>query len=91
MSDYISRQAAIDAASHGCGELRGTFGRCEDEINKVPSADVVEVVRCKDCKHFLEDEEIQENYCELDLFCHLKSDFCNYGERRTDETDYRKE
>ena len=51
MSDFISRQAAIEAASRGCRELRGTFGRCEDEINKVPAADVVEVVRCKDCKH----------------------------------------
>ena len=65
------------------GQLEGLDYAIE-ELDNMPSADVVEVVRCKDCKHLLEDEEIQDNYCELDLFSHLKSDFCNYGERRTD-------
>ena len=52
MSDLISRQAAIDAVSEACFELRGVFGRCEEALKALPSADVVEVVRCKDCKWY---------------------------------------
>jgi len=37
MSDTISRQAAIDAVSDACFELRGVFGRCEDAIKALPS------------------------------------------------------
>lgn len=38
MSDLISRQAAIDAVSKGCQELRGVFSRCEENILALPSA-----------------------------------------------------
>lgn len=38
MSDLISRQAAIDAVSDACFELRGVFGRCEDVLKALPSA-----------------------------------------------------
>ena len=40
MDDLISRQAAIEAASKGCFELRGVFGQVKAEINALPSADV---------------------------------------------------
>ena len=36
--DTISRQAAIDAVSKACFELRGVFGRCEDALKALPSA-----------------------------------------------------
>lgn len=40
-------------------------------------ADVVEVVRCKDCKHLYQDNE-----CPLRLwFVHTENDYCSYGER----------
>ncbi len=38
MSDLIERQAAIDAVSKACFELRGVFGRCEDALKALPSA-----------------------------------------------------
>lgn len=38
MNDTVSRQAAIDAVSEACAELRGVFGRCEDALNALPSA-----------------------------------------------------
>ena len=43
-----------------------------------PTADVVEVVRCKDCKHF------ESDFCRYDFalnFC-CGDDFCSYGERK---------
>ena len=49
MNDYISREDVKDA-------LLGWDYDPSDEdvefaINQIPAADVVEVVRCKDCKH----------------------------------------
>ncbi len=37
MSDLISRQAAIDAVSRGCKELRGIFAECKKNLNELPS------------------------------------------------------
>ena len=48
------------------------------------TADVVEVVRCKDCEHYC------ANYCTRDIkgrtnmFYMNVDDFCSYGERKTD-------
>ena len=37
-NDYISRQAAIEAVSQACEELRGVFVRCEEKLLALPSA-----------------------------------------------------
>ena len=67
-------------------ELRGAK-KIVDRIRNAPTADVVEVVRCKDCK-WLYDE--MDDYCcrshrGLARIC--ENSFCSYGERR--ETDVR--
>lgn len=55
----------------------------------VPTADVVEVVRCKDCKHWdcYGGEDAHKGDCSelvgLDS-CMYEDDFCSYGERRAD-------
>ena len=60
---------------------------CILEIQDLPTVDAVEVVRCKDCKHYNKD----------DLCCGMNSkdrstwfnwyedDFCSYGERKDNE------
>lgn len=51
-------------------------------INAAPTADVVEVVRCKDCKHW---EDGWLGYCTK---CHTAmnyDNFCSYGERRDND------
>jgi hypothetical protein len=48
-----------------------------------PTADVVEVVRCKDCK--LRDTEgcpFMYWYCGILLGCTADNNYCNYGERK---------
>lgn len=40
MDDYINRQRAIDAASKGCGHLRGRFAEVEKALLAVPPEDV---------------------------------------------------
>lgn len=67
---------------------------CKDECIRqgyaMPTADVVEVVRCKDCKNcdivyplkFLGIEAIKDFYCVLDNRRVLSTDYCNRGERK---------
>lgn len=61
------------------------------DINEVPTADVVEVVRCKDCKHNPEnggecDRSIthtgRDYVCEVNTYRYIGIDYCSYGERR---------
>ena len=61
-------------------------------LDECPTVDAVEVVRCKDCKHW---QPIHEHipHMECQIFCGAyehgyptnADDFCSYGERRTDE------
>ena len=59
--------------------------RCIGEIEKMPTVDAVEVVRCGECKHFREpfctrrDDETHRERINM-----LTVDFCSYGERRTE-------
>ena len=81
MSDYIKREDAIEIiARHDDtdGTIKVFSGRFVNGlISAIPTADVVEVVRCKDCKHLYQDNE-----CPLRLwFVHTENDFCSYGER----------
>lgn len=51
-----------------------------NELELAPAEDVVEVVRCKDCKHYRTDED---GWCIYHEDCYLKpDDYCSYGERR---------
>lgn len=48
--------------------------------HRQPTADVVKVVRCKDCKYFVG----EGMYCENDIITQFDHFFCYYGERRDD-------
>lgn len=50
----------------------------QDFINSIKDADVVEVVRCKDCKH----KNPRGYKCLRDNLWHDSDDFCSYGERK---------
>jgi hypothetical protein len=50
-----------------------------NEIDYVPTADVVEVVRCKDCKHIASTE--YGGLCCLKNIGVAYNDYCSYGER----------
>lgn len=62
-------------------------------INLTQAADVVEVVRCKDCKHCdlcypvkNKGEESKEGYyCDLHKCWVSPSGYCSYGKRRADD------
>ena len=52
---------------------------CEDFKNK---ADYVEVVRCKDCKHWIYWADEKRCSCDLHHIRTHRDDFCSYGERK---------
>ena len=56
-------------------------------VTELPTIDAVEVVRCKDCKHWHEETGFCEKHSnfdveemEWDMFA--EDDFCSYGERK---------
>ena len=55
-----------------------------DELQKMPAADVVSVVRCKDCKYLMFSDMYGE--CSQGHMGIVKpDDFCSYGERKDGE------
>lgn len=106
-SDYISREAANQIIAAQCGEcadaclefdgIQPDCNQCllygaKKAIESIPAADVVEVVRCSECKyseHWYRDKRLcrlwygEENpSAPIDVF---DDGFCNYGERREDD------
>lgn len=93
MSDLISRADAINAIDnqwlHGvnvpiCEEIRTAIVQI---ISALPSAeaDTVEVVRCKDCKHYNEWQNGTGSCQRSDNSCFWFgvdfNDYCSFGER----------
>ena len=83
MSDYIKREDAINKF------IKMSAGNVLDDhvlaLNEIPPADVVEVVRCKDCKNRVDSQLTdckEPNFC-MRLACYANdNDFCSYGERK---------
>lgn len=54
----------------------------QDFLDNIPTADVVSVVRCKDCKYTVETGSSLTRFC---IFNHMPirpDDFCSCGERK---------
>ena len=80
-TDYIKREDAIaEFKTNGSATVYG-IDQCKAIISRlksVPSADVVEVVRCKDCKYHA---EFSSKCNKLHLTPMRPNDYCSYGER----------
>ena len=85
MSRYINREDLLKNLKQFAPEYLKPL--IVSLIEKQPTADVAEVVRCKDCKHFdknkgYRDTKFSFSFC--DKFHHniiTENDFCSYGER----------
>ena len=96
MADYIEREAVIEICSNQYKECLRKNDWCGDTVawnigfavKDIPAADVVEVVRCKDCVHgTLYTNMAGAEYVDCGLDDHhvwLPNSFCSYGERRAD-------
>ena len=86
MAEYIEREQLKQAFASDTQSIRGwdvdLFDLLMDEIDEMPTADVVSVVRCKDCKYYRKMYKLCS--CRSDKFnVYLNdNDFCSYGERK---------
>lgn len=92
MSEYIKRKAVINKvneipAHFNSGDIRYGIEIAIQAIKDTPTADVAEVVRCKDCKYYQDNNNgYPHNECK---WCKDETpdayDFCSYGERKDEE------
>lgn len=90
MPEYIEVETAVDFVKNNTPCFGDeTSMRCvERSIRNAPTADVVEVVRCKKCRHFSASNPSfckyhtnNASYC--DEACWVtENDFCSYGKRK---------
>lgn len=80
MSEYIEREATLHRMKV---DIRPPFAVVRD----MPAADVVEVVRCKDCIYYEigKDYEPYCNHVTHGIPYPKDDDFCSYGERKPND------
>lgn len=87
MSRYIDKQMLIIAlnakSDMALGTPKAVFAHVSKMVELLPPADVVEVVRCKDCKFFCRGNRC---YCEEFGGIVTEDDFCSRGERKTNKS-----
>lgn len=96
MAEYIEREA-LRVAIHNSWQSNPHNDRIARQahnhehrhflvlVHQQPSADVVEVVRCKDCVHYCGFEHCKNGICDRDSvskWAVYPTDFCSYGERK---------
>ena len=94
MNDYIKREDAERLLRYYFLSALTEDERV-DELNRIPSADVIKVVRCKECKYLkpFTSQYGAGQYCECPCSfggqgIKKPDDYCSYGERR-DDKEYR--
>lgn len=88
MSKYINAEMLIEMlkekADMALGTPKAVFGNVIKMIDLLPPADVVTVVRCKDCKHLMFSDMYGE-CSQAHMGIVRPDDFCSYGERKDEE------
>ena len=84
MAEYIEREALLREIERReslmVGDKLVSVDAMKSFIKNRPAADVVEVVRCKDCKYFgLNDENVPYCLNPFGLDDPEPNGFCNYG------------
>ena len=117
MKEYIEREALLNSFEElmniACEQGSPRIGKamrtgtcagiafCRNEVRHAPAADVVEVVRCKDCKYYAamitdtvsgDMETVPWGICAQPWFNSDEYDvqengYCSYGERRMDKEE----
>ena len=91
MPEYIEREELLKEIYHrarlsSVGETTTPYLDWKEIVSVIkdtPAADVVEVVRCKDCKYGHLRDNTKRNssiYCDFGIGVH-KENYCSFGER----------
>lgn len=82
----LAIEAIVEVVGHGISQIDAVH--IADKFEEAPAADVVEVVRCKDCAHYddgecgYHSEPGEQRAYERWTVDVNENDFCSYGERR---------
>lgn len=101
MSDYISRDEAIESVAglvstmsvcvskDECIGMQSMKIRSVGALRDVPAADVVKVVRCRECKHRIVNENYgKRGYMKLKAMCDLDTNDCFQLGRCAEDDDW---
>lgn len=84
MAEYIDRETLISALESEFEDNEN----CRLFVSEIPTADVVEVVRCKDCVFCKYNEDADVYKCDrrgyFTEYVNPDEDYCSKGERRSD-------
>ena len=94
--EYITKEQAKELVVSALFEAKrvehiGVVGMIFEELENIPSADVIPVVRCRDCKKWEADNTYEFDIdgakrmwgsCSNSLHHCKDNHFCSYGERR---------
>ena len=80
-NDLISREALLEAIRTDVAPF--TLSMVFRHIHSAPAVDAVEVVRCRECRHHIHDDDV-DFLCTITGVYTRHDDFCSYGERRAD-------
>ena len=96
---YIDKERVLNILrARQCLHQEDGDGGCADSlwdmclaIEYLPEADVVEVVRCKDCEYW-ENGKYYKPYCDLSpMMINTKAnDFCSYGKRKENTNEQKR-
>lgn len=98
MAEYIERGAALSMREppksnryYQTDNLDDAYGQGWDDalccIERLPAADVIPVVRCKECEYAKDAKVNSKGFC-ICPASHMEitdDDFCSYGERKANE------
>ena len=95
MTDYIKRKTALEDFERCNAENPNwTPQRVKTLLLRQPTADVAEVVRCKNCKWFADNNGGEWYGCQMFQVVRIApedapkpDDFCSYGERKGGDND----
>lgn len=80
---YISLQAAIETVLEKPDMTPDEKASVVVRLNAIMPSDVVEVVRCKDCRYYYKDEDGYEMCDNTECYDHISADgFCAWAKRR---------
>ena len=85
MARYIDADALMERCFARLKDGEVLYRVSPQDIIETPTADVVEVVRCRDCKYWGGSTfgYVCEAWSGMDLKHHTRpNDFCSYGERK---------
>ena len=79
MAEYIDRERARNEFAVYFRDSKKLVDECDDLLCYLPTADVVEVVRCKDCESYINGvcHKSEQRYTWVDT-----DHYCGYGKRK---------